>query len=61
MKYINKYRFVNEAHNVNVEYLKDCFQGLGLPMIPRVDDHIQSYEDFKKAKYRFEYLSLIHI
>lgn len=52
MKYIDKYRFADEAHAVNVLYLQDCYQGADSPMIPSVDSK-QSFEDFKKYKYRY--------
>ena len=52
MKYIDKYRFAGEAHAVNVLYLQDCYQGAGYPMIPKVDTK-QSFDDFKKSKYRY--------
>ena len=51
MKYINKYLHSGEAHDINVEFLEDCYQGPDKPFIPRVDDK-QSFEDFKKKKYR---------
>lgn len=52
MKYIDKYRLVDEAHAVNVRYLQDCYQGAGNPMYPKVDSK-QSFEDFKKSEYRY--------
>ena len=57
MRYIDKYCHAAEGHAVNVQFLQDCYQGAGLPMIPQSDDPKQSFEDFKKAKYRIQTLS----
>lgn len=51
MKYIDKYAHSQEAHDINVDFLKDCYQGAGLPMYPRADSD-QSFENFKNRDYR---------
>lgn len=53
MRYIDKYQFAQQAHDINVKFLQDCYQGGCMPMLPRVDDPDLSYEDFKKRIYRF--------
>lgn len=51
MRYIDKFKKHKQAHNINVNFLKDCYQGNIKNPIPKVDSE-NSFDCFKQKKYR---------
>lgn len=52
MRYIDKYRMHDEAHAINVQFLKDCYSGDVSNPYPSPASPDSSYDNFKKAEYR---------